>query len=134
MFNLNSKPQSSASTSPHAMSGWVTPCLQGNRQSFECISLLNLGASNAFLPTHYWNPCLIERYVSNLTALLNFYRYLQKSTWSAIPAIPNNGIRAVFISSANMLLRYLMILGGGVRFLLGINSEVSATPEPRRTQ
>lgn len=126
MFNLKSKPQTrtdSALISSHAMFGWVTPRLQSVRPSYEGGSLLNQETSNAFQPFHYWNPCLTKQYSSNPTAILNFYRYLQKRS-----AIPYKGIRAVFITTINISSKYLTILEDEVHLILVLKYRVSATP------
>ena len=93
MLNLNSN--LIVLVSSHAMYGWLTPRMQDVRpyHIFKGSSLLNQEASNAFLPFHYWNPCLKEHCYP--TAILNFYRYLSCISRKCHTI---NGIRAVFIN------------------------------------
>lgn len=132
MFNQNQIGKvDSASTSSHAMSGRVTPCLQSIRYPCGYGGLLNQGASNAFLPFHYWKPCLIER-SSSETAILNFSSYLSVLTGLCL-SLTIQGIRAVrnvkyylsiFIS--NLYYDY----EAGYASSPDYKSGVSATPAP----
>ena len=135
MFNLNSKPETkagSASTSSHAMFGWVTPRLQNVRPSCEDGSLLNQEASNAFQPFHCWNPCLIKQYL-NPTAVLTFSSYLPVLTELCL-SLTIQGIRAVFTNIHDALKQFIVC---GRRGMLPPCNELQGIRypcAPRRTQ
>ena len=121
MFNLNSKPLSSDSISPHATYGRLTPCLQSNRHPLECGDLLDQGVSNAFPPFHYWKPYPIEQFS---TVTLNFYRCFRIRKCHT-----HAGIRTVYYRRS-MLNKYITLSRSGVRLLPVLKNRVSATPAP----
>lgn len=130
MFNFKSKlgiTEGLASISSHAAFGWLTLTLQRVEQSYDCGSLLNQEASNAFPLFHYWKPCPIEHYYQ--TAILNFYRYLLKEKCHTI-----TGIRAVFINiqyASKLYNNYdFTEKRSGVHFLHSTSRVVSVTPAP----